>query len=165
MPYVVSGLVAAGGPLALSTADGLLLTITSALSHDVITASSVLIVDPVPPGYRQIPVPGCCVLAATVRSRNREPSCRWSPGHSRLPPRHSFRRWCSASSGKATVPGALAGMAGVSLSLYYIPACRVRQHSLAGVSGSCMEPWFLRSRPLGRSRGGWFATIIVVSLF
>ena len=36
MPYVVSGLVAAGGlAAALSTADGLLLTIASALSHDV----------------------------------------------------------------------------------------------------------------------------------
>src|SRR5574343_102290 len=36
MPYVVSGLVAAGAlAAALSTADGLLLTITSALSHDV----------------------------------------------------------------------------------------------------------------------------------
>jgi cation/acetate symporter len=36
LPYVVSGLVAAGGlAAALSTADGLLLTITNALSHDV----------------------------------------------------------------------------------------------------------------------------------
>ena len=36
MPYVVSGLVAAGGlAAALSTADGLLLAITSSLSHDV----------------------------------------------------------------------------------------------------------------------------------
>lgn len=35
MPYVVSGLVAAGGlAAALSTADGLLLTISNALSHD-----------------------------------------------------------------------------------------------------------------------------------
>lgn len=35
MPYVISGLVAAGAlAAALSTADGLLLTITSALSHD-----------------------------------------------------------------------------------------------------------------------------------
>ncbi|MGC1442427.1 MAG: sodium:solute symporter family protein [Burkholderiaceae bacterium] len=35
LPYVVSGLVAAGGlAAALSTADGLLLTISSALSHD-----------------------------------------------------------------------------------------------------------------------------------
>lgn len=36
LPYVISGLVAAGGlAAALSTADGLLLTIASALSHDV----------------------------------------------------------------------------------------------------------------------------------
>ena len=36
LPYVVSGLVAAGGlAAALSTADGLLLTITNALSHDL----------------------------------------------------------------------------------------------------------------------------------
>jgi cation/acetate symporter len=36
LPYVVAGLVAAGGlAAALSTADGLLLTIASALSHDV----------------------------------------------------------------------------------------------------------------------------------
>jgi cation/acetate symporter len=36
LPYVVSGLVAAGGlAAALSTADGLLLTISNALSHDV----------------------------------------------------------------------------------------------------------------------------------
>ena len=36
LPYVISGLVAAGGlAAALSTADGLLLTITTALSHDV----------------------------------------------------------------------------------------------------------------------------------
>ncbi|MFX5705619.1 cation acetate symporter, partial [Acinetobacter baumannii] len=36
LPYFVSGLVAAGGlAAALSTADGLLLTISNALSHDV----------------------------------------------------------------------------------------------------------------------------------
>jgi cation/acetate symporter len=36
LPYVISGLVAAGGlAAALSTADGLLLTIAAALSHDV----------------------------------------------------------------------------------------------------------------------------------
>ena len=36
MPYVISGLVAAGGlAAALSTADGLLLTISNALSHDL----------------------------------------------------------------------------------------------------------------------------------
>ena len=37
LPYVISGMVAAGGlAAALSTADGLLLTISNALSHDLI---------------------------------------------------------------------------------------------------------------------------------
>jgi cation/acetate symporter len=36
LPYVISGLVAAGGlAAALSTADGLLLAIANALSHDI----------------------------------------------------------------------------------------------------------------------------------
>ena len=36
MPYVISGLVAAGGmAAAMSTADGLLLAIANALSHDL----------------------------------------------------------------------------------------------------------------------------------
>ena len=36
LPYTISGLVAAGGlAAALSTADGLLLTISNALSHDL----------------------------------------------------------------------------------------------------------------------------------
>ncbi|WP_336507508.1 sodium:solute symporter family transporter, partial [Klebsiella pneumoniae] len=36
LPYVISGLIAAGGlAAALSTADGILLTISNALSHDV----------------------------------------------------------------------------------------------------------------------------------
>jgi cation/acetate symporter len=36
LPYVISGLVAAGGlAAALSTADGLLLTIANAMSHDL----------------------------------------------------------------------------------------------------------------------------------
>ena len=62
MPYVVSGLVAAGGlAAALSTADGLLLTITSALSHDlyyrVFRPQSF---DAVPPRDLQVPAAGGC---------------------------------------------------------------------------------------------------------
>jgi len=53
LPYVISGLVAAGGlAAALSTADGLLLTIASALSHDVYYK----IIDPNAPTTRRLVV-------------------------------------------------------------------------------------------------------------
>ena len=51
LPYVVSGLVAAGGlAAALSTADGLLLTIANALSHDLYYK----IIDPSAPVARRV---------------------------------------------------------------------------------------------------------------
>jgi len=50
LPYVISGLVAAGAlAAALSTADGLLLTITGALSHDVYYLSLIHISEPTRP--------------------------------------------------------------------------------------------------------------------
>ena len=53
LPYVISGLVAAGGlAAALSTADGLLLTIANALSHDVYYK----MIDPNAPTTRRLAV-------------------------------------------------------------------------------------------------------------
>ncbi len=53
LPYVVSGLVAAGGlAAALSTADGLLLTIANALSHDLYYK----MIDPTAPTGRRVTV-------------------------------------------------------------------------------------------------------------
>ncbi len=53
LPYVISGLVAAGGlAAALSTADGLLLTIANALSHDVYYK----MIDPHAPTTRRLAV-------------------------------------------------------------------------------------------------------------
>jgi cation/acetate symporter len=53
LPYVISGLVAAGGlAAALSTADGLLLTIANALSHDVYYK----MIDPSAPTSRRLAV-------------------------------------------------------------------------------------------------------------
>ncbi len=53
LPYVISGLVAAGGlAAALSTADGLLLTIANALSHDVYYK----MIDPNAPTVRRLGV-------------------------------------------------------------------------------------------------------------
>jgi cation/acetate symporter len=71
LPYVISGLVAAGGlAAALSTADGLLLTIANALSHDLYYK----IVDPAAPVARRVLLSkilllGVAVLAALVAAQ------------------------------------------------------------------------------------------------
>jgi len=146
MPYVVSGLVAAGGlAAALSTADGLLLTITSALSHDVyyrvfrpqastqfrlVISKSLLLV--------------VAVLAATVAAQK--------PGTIL-----SMVAWAFSIAGSAFFPalvlgifwrrttrqGALAGMlVGMSLTLYYIVRVEFDSIPWLGVQGMRMEPWF-----------------------
>ena len=170
MPYVVSGLVAAGGlAAALSTADGLLLTITSALSHDVyyriirpdastqfrlVIAKSLLLV--------------VAVLAATVAAQK--------PGTIL-----SMVAWAFSIAGSAFFPalvlgifwaratrmGALAGMVvGVSLSLYYILRVEFDSIPWLGVSGFKMEPWFHVQATSAGLFGvvAGFATIIIVSL-
>ncbi len=170
MPYVVSGLVAAGGlAAALSTADGLLLTITSALSHDVyyriirpdastqfrlvISKSMLLVV---------------AVLAATVAAEK--------PGTIL-----SMVAWAFSIAGSAFFPalvlgifweratraGALAGMiVGVMLSIYYILRVEFDTIPWLGVSAFRMEPWFGIQSTSGGVFGviAGFLTIIAVSL-
>jgi cation/acetate symporter len=63
LPYVISGLVAAGGlAAALSTADGLLLTIANALSHDVYYK----MVDPNAPTARRLVVAKTLLLIVAL---------------------------------------------------------------------------------------------------
>ena len=171
MPYVVPGLVAAGGlAAALSTADGLLLTITSALSHDVyyrifrpqsstqfrlvISKSMLLVV---------------AVLAATVAAQK--------PGTIL-----SMVAWAFSIAGSAFFPalvlgifwrratraGALAGMVvGLSVAIYYIFRVEFDTIPWLGVSGFRMEPWFhVQSTSAGVfGVAAGFVTIILVSLF
>ncbi|MCX8146131.1 MAG: cation acetate symporter [Azovibrio sp.] len=146
MPYVISGLVAAGGlAAALSTADGLLLTITSALSHDVyyriirpeastqwrlVISKSLLLV--------------VAVLAATVAAQK--------PGTILYMVAWAFSLAASAFFPalvlgifwkRANKPGAIAGMlAGVSVCLYYIVRLEVDHIAWLGLHGLRMEPWF-----------------------
>jgi cation/acetate symporter len=170
MPYVVSGLVAAGGlAAALSTADGLLLTITSSLSHDiyyrifrpnastqfrlVISKSMLLVV---------------AILAATVAAQK--------PGTIL-----SMVSWAFSIAGSAFFPalvlgifweratraGALSGMiVGISLSIYYIVRVEFDSIPMLGISGFGMEPWFHIQSASGGVFGvlAGFLTIIVVSL-
>jgi cation/acetate symporter len=63
LPYVISGLVAAGGlAAALSTADGLLLTIANALSHDVYYK----MIDPNASTVRRITISKALLLVVAV---------------------------------------------------------------------------------------------------
>jgi cation/acetate symporter len=63
LPYVISGLVAAGGlAAALSTADGLLLTIANALSHDVYYK----IIDPNAPTKRRLTIAKVLLLVVAL---------------------------------------------------------------------------------------------------
>ncbi|WP_412480414.1 sodium:solute symporter family protein [Azonexus sp. IMCC34839] len=170
MPYVVSGLVAAGGlAAALSTADGLLLTITSALSHDVyyriirpeastqfrlvISKSMLLVV---------------AIMAATVAAQK--------PGTIL-----SMVAWAFSIAGSAFFPalvlgifweratrsGALAGMlVGLLTTLYYLLRVEFDSIPWLGISGLRMEPWFhVQSTAAGVfGVAAGFVTIVVVSL-
>jgi cation/acetate symporter len=63
LPYVISGLVAAGGlAAALSTADGLLLTIANALSHDLYYK----MIDPNAPAARRVTVSKILLLVVAL---------------------------------------------------------------------------------------------------
>ena len=63
LPFVISGMVAAGGlAAALSTADGLLLTISAALSHDVYFSS----VRPGTPSARRVTLSKALLLATAL---------------------------------------------------------------------------------------------------
>jgi cation/acetate symporter len=63
LPYVVSGMVAAGGlAAALSTADGLLLTIANALSHDLYYK----VLDPNASTARRVMVSKCLLLVVAL---------------------------------------------------------------------------------------------------
>jgi len=63
LPYVVSGLVAAGGlAAALSTADGLLLTIANALSHDLYYK----MIDPAASTYKRVTISKVLLLVVAL---------------------------------------------------------------------------------------------------
>jgi cation/acetate symporter len=63
LPYVISGMVAAGGlAAALSTADGLLLTIANALSHDLYYK----MIDPNAPTSRRVAISKALLLVVAL---------------------------------------------------------------------------------------------------
>ena len=95
LPYVISGLVAAGGlAAALSTADGLLLAIANALSHDIYYK----MIDPNAPTMRRLMVARILLVFVAVASaapprQGRRIFWRWWAGRSRSPWPATSRHW------------------------------------------------------------------------
>ncbi|MDD5240975.1 MAG: cation acetate symporter [Sulfuricella sp.] len=160
LPYVVSGLVAAGGlAAALSTADALLLTIANALSHDIYYK----MIDPTASTPRRMIISKILLLMVAMVAA-------WFAS---LKPDHllSMVAWAFSIAASAFFPalvlgifwkrankwGAVTGMlVGLGLSLFY----------LVGVKFYGMTPWFgirdIAAGTFGIPAG--MLTIIVVSL-
>lgn len=164
LPYVVSALVAAGGlAAALSTADGLLLTISSALSHDVYFR----LLNPQAPTPRRLLVSKAtlmvvAIVAAWVSSL-RPDSILLTVGFAFSLAAAAFfpALVCGIFWARANRWGAIAGIvAGLVVTLSYA----LRTHPFFG--GSMDNAWFgvmpISSGVFGVAAG--FATLVVVSL-
>ncbi|WP_332673611.1 sodium:solute symporter family protein [Aromatoleum sp.] len=164
LPYVVSGLVAAGGlAAALSTADGLLLTISNALSHDFYYK----VINPSASTQRRLVISKSqllvvAVVAAWVASMRPDNilfmvGLAFSIAAAAFFPALVLGIFWK----RANRPGAVAGMLiGLGVTVYYA----VRTHPFFG--GSMEQAWFginpISSGVFGVPLG--FATIVVVSL-
>lgn len=146
LPYVISGMVAAGGlAAALSTSEGLLLSITSALSHDIYfkmlrpDASS---------SWRLIISKSVMVTVAIIAA---------AIAVQRPATLVDMVAWAFSLSGAALFPalvlgifwpranrqGAIAGIViGLLLTLYYIARVRFDSIPWLGWYGIGMDPWF-----------------------
>jgi cation/acetate symporter len=164
LPYVVAGLVAAGGlAAALSTADGLLLTISNALSHDLYYK----VLNPQASTHRRLVISKSqllvvAVVAAWVASL-RPDNILFMVGMAFSIAAASF--FPALVLGifwkRANRIGAIAGMlVGLAVTLYYV----VRTHPFFG--GSMEQAWF-GIAPISAGMFGvvlGFATIVIVSL-
>ncbi|MES2018627.1 MAG: sodium:solute symporter family protein [Pseudomonadota bacterium] len=140
MPYVISGLVAAGGlAAALSTADGLLLAISNALSHDVYYK----VVDPGASTQKRVTISKLLLLAVAfiaAYAASQRPAdilslvgAAFSLAASTLFPALVLGVFWK----RANNAGAIAGMlAGFSMCLYYM------LHTNPILGGSAAHAWF-----------------------
>ena len=173
LPFVVSGLVAAGGlAAALSTADGLLLTIASALSHDLYHK----VVNPTAPTARRVLISkvillGVAVMAALVAARKPADilfmvSAAFSIAAAGLFPALVLGIFWK----RATGLGACAGiLAGVGVTLYYMVRTQpwLRELVLGIPKIEPLPPLWWDIQPIGAGIFGiplGFAVIVLVSL-
>ncbi len=169
MPYVVSGLVAAGGlAAALSTADGLLLTIASALSHDLYYK----MIDPKASTIRRVTVSKMLLLvvalaAAYVAARKPADilflvSAAFSFAAAAFFPALTLGIFWKRATGLAASLGMVAGL---GITSYYMITTQPWLRGLFGVTSPVQLWWGIQpisagvfGVPLG------FAVIILVSL-
>jgi cation/acetate symporter len=171
LPYVVSGLVAAGGlAAALSTADGLLLTIANALSHDLYYK----MIDPNAPTARRVMISKVlllvvALLAAYVASLKIADILFLVSAAFSLAAAGFFPALVLGVFWKrANKWGAVLGMlAGVSVTFYYMATTQVWMRGLFGVTSPIADNTWWGILPISAGIFGvplGFAVIIIVSL-
>jgi cation/acetate symporter len=170
LPYVISGLVAAGGlAAALSTADGLLLTIANALSHDLYYK----MIDPNAPTARRVMLSKMLLLvvalaAAGVASQKPADilflvSAAFSFAAAAFFPALVLGIFWKRATGIAASLGMVAGL---GTTFYYMATTQPWLRSVFGVT-SPIELWW-GIQPISAGLFGvpvGFAVIILVSLF
>ena len=171
LPYVISGLVAAGGlAAALSTADGLLLTIANALSHDFYYK----MLDPNASTARRVTISKILLLvvalaAASVAAQKPADilflvSAAFSLAAAGFFPALTLGIfWKRANKWGAT----LGMMAGLGVTFYYMAVTQPWLRSVFGVTSPIADNIWWGIQPI--SAGLWgvplgFAVIIIVSL-
>ncbi|MGE3146096.1 MAG: sodium:solute symporter family protein [Pseudorhodoplanes sp.] len=181
LPYVISGLVAAGGlAAALSTADGLLLAIANALSHDIYYK----MIDPNAPTARRLVVARVLLLivaiaaAATASTRPADilamVGWAFSLAMAGNFPALVMGIWWK----RATTAGAIAGIiGGFGIAIFYLvcthyfPGAGVAHFGMSSLTNpagaplvdlakamaapNAMEHWVAASHPMA-SKVGWF---------
>jgi cation/acetate symporter len=171
LPYVISGLVAAGGlAAALSTADGLLLTIANALSHDLYYK----MIDPNAPTARRVMISKVlllivALLAAYVASLKIADILFLVAAAFSLAAAGFFPALTLGIFWKrANKWGAVLGMiAGVSITFYYMATTQVWMRGLFGVTSPIADNTWWAIQPISAGIFGvplGFAVIIIVSL-
>ncbi|MCX7693889.1 cation acetate symporter [Tepidimonas taiwanensis] len=171
LPYVISGMVAAGGlAAALSTADGLLLTIANALSHDLYYK----MMDPNAPTARRVMISKVlllvvALLAAYVASQKPADilflvSAAFSLAAAGFFPALTLGIFWK----RATKWGAILGMiAGFGVTFYYMATTQPWLRSVFGVTSPVADNMWWGIQPISAGIFGvpvGFAVIIIVSL-
>jgi cation/acetate symporter len=171
LPYVVSGMVAAGGlAAALSTADGLLLTIANALSHDLYYK----MIDPNAPTSRRVMISKIlllvvALLAALVAAQKPADILFLVSAAFSLAAAGFFPALVLGIFWKrATKWGATLGMlAGVGLTMYYMIMNQAWLRGVFGVTSPVADTTWFGILPISSGIFGvplGFAVIIIVSL-